>query len=47
MLQDQSPEKIDTMNFLDRRFSDFQTMGSVRNSVKHFSSYFLLNSLLN
>lgn len=33
MLQDQSNEKIDTMNFLERRLDDFQTFGSVRNTV--------------
>lgn len=33
MLQDQSPDKIDTMQFLERRLNDFQTMSSVRNSV--------------
>jgi len=33
MLQDQSQDKIDTMNFLERRLNDFNTMGSVRNTV--------------
>ncbi|CAF0818358.1 unnamed protein product [Adineta ricciae] len=33
MIQDQSPDKVDTMNFLERRLGDFQAMGSVRNSV--------------
>jgi len=33
MLQDQSQDKIDTMNFLERRLQDFQTLGSVRNTV--------------
>ena len=33
MLQDQTPDKTDTIEFLERRLSDFQTMGSVRNSV--------------
>jgi len=33
MLQDQSPDKIDTMNFLERRLNDFQALGSVRNTV--------------
>jgi len=39
MLQDQSLEKIDTMNFLERRLNDFQTMGSVRNTVKRKRSF--------
>ena len=33
MLQDQSPDKVDTIEFLERRLSDFQTFGTVRNSV--------------
>ena len=33
MLQDQSPEKVETVKFLERRLSDFQAMGSVKNSV--------------
>jgi hypothetical protein len=45
MLQDQSPDKIDTMNFLERRLADFQTMGSVRNSVKIFLLSYLLNHI--
>jgi len=38
LLQDQSLDKIDTMNFLERRLNDFQAFGSVRNTVsKSFS----------
>jgi len=33
MLQDQSQDKIDTMNFLERRINDFQTFGSIQNTV--------------
>lgn len=33
MLQDQSLDKIDTINFLERRLNDFQSFGSVRNTV--------------
>jgi hypothetical protein len=42
MLQDQSSDKIDTMNFLERRLNDFQTVGSVRNSVKKIANFFSL-----
>jgi len=35
MLQDQSPDKIETMNFLERHLGDFQTTGSVRRSVQN------------
>jgi hypothetical protein len=35
MLQDQSPEKINTISFLERRLNDFQTFGSVQNTVNH------------
>ncbi len=38
MLQDQSLDKIDTMKFLERRLNDFQTFGSVRNTVKNLFS---------
>ena len=33
MLQDQSLDKMETMRFLERRLSDFQVFGSVRNTV--------------
>jgi len=33
MLQDQSQDKIDTMNFLERRLQDFQAVGSFQNTV--------------
>lgn len=33
MLQDQTPDKSDTIEFLERRLNDFQTIGSVRKSV--------------
>ncbi|CAF2096534.1 unnamed protein product [Rotaria magnacalcarata] len=33
MLQDQSQEKLDTMDFLERRLNDFQTLGSLRNTM--------------
>jgi hypothetical protein len=45
MLQDQSLEKIDTMNFLERRLNDFQTMGSVRNTVNENVLFFILFTL--
>jgi hypothetical protein len=45
MLQDQSLEKIDTMNFLERRLNDFQTIGSVRNTVKQFFFFFFFFTL--
>ena len=38
MIQDQSPDKVDTMKFLERRLGDFQAMGSVRNSVREHTS---------
>ena len=47
MLQDQSQNKIDTMKFLERRLNDFQTMGSVRNSVKIFLFILSIKSHLN
>jgi hypothetical protein len=34
MLQDQSIDKIETMNFLERHLGDFQTTGCVRPSVE-------------
>jgi hypothetical protein len=40
MLQDQSPDKIETMNFLERHLGDFQTTGSVRPSVNNVSFFF-------
>jgi hypothetical protein len=49
MLQDQSPDKIDTMNFLERRLNDFQAFGSVRNTVKKeyfFFSLLFMNEIL-
>lgn len=33
MLQDQSPDKVDTMNFLERRLNDFQTLGSLKDTM--------------
>jgi hypothetical protein len=44
MLQDQSIDKIETMNFLERHLGDFQTTGSVRPSVKK-TTYSLPNLL--
>jgi ubiquinone biosynthesis protein COQ9 len=41
MLQDQSPDKIETLNFLERRLNDFQTLGSVRNTVKKSIVFFV------
>ncbi|CAF3502685.1 unnamed protein product [Rotaria sp. Silwood1] len=35
MIQDQSQNKTDTINFLERRFNDFQTLGSFRNTVSN------------
>ncbi|CAF1176705.1 unnamed protein product [Rotaria sordida] len=35
MLQDQSQNKTDSMNFLERRLNDFQTLGSLQNSVSN------------
>jgi len=42
MLQDQSPDKIETLNFLERRLSDFQTLSSVRNTVKKSILFFVV-----
>lgn len=42
MLQDQSPDKIETLNFLERRLNDFQTLGSVRNTVKKSILFFVV-----
>jgi hypothetical protein len=43
MLQDQSPDKTETMNFLERHLGDFQTTGCIRPSVKNvFFSLYLL-----
>ncbi|CAF4761547.1 unnamed protein product, partial [Rotaria sp. Silwood1] len=33
MLQDKSPNKIESMNFIERHLGDFETMGTVRSSV--------------
>lgn len=42
MLQDQSLDKIDTMQFLERRLNDFQVFGSVRNTVISFDEFFII-----
>ncbi|CAF3177188.1 unnamed protein product, partial [Rotaria sp. Silwood2] len=35
MIQDQSQNKTDTMNFLERRLNDFKTLGSFRDTVSN------------
>ncbi|CAF3733801.1 unnamed protein product [Rotaria socialis] len=38
MLRDQSPDKIESMNFLERHLGDFETMSTVRRSVSQSMS---------
>jgi len=40
MLQDQSVDKIETINFLERHLADYQITGTVRPSVISF--FFLI-----
>jgi hypothetical protein len=42
MLQDQSPDKIETLNFLERRLNDFQTLSSVRKTVTKSILFFVV-----
>ncbi|CAF3819545.1 unnamed protein product, partial [Rotaria magnacalcarata] len=38
MLRDQSPDKIESMNFLERHLGDFETMSTVQRSVSQSMS---------